>query len=302
MANQFTIYKSTDASAPVLNAGSAGSIIALLDACLVNGYGSKAAAGWSKAFSGTNKAVYRAPSGIRHYFRIDNSGAAQTNPVTGYESMSDVDTGTHQYFAGYLLNGLINPATWVLAADAVTFILLIDATGGTYYGIYWGEFYSFVSNDSYRGILRAGTNTTVSSGNETLDVLATSVATPTAGAYIDRGHTGVGAAVQASITGDSNKSGGSTTLNGSSLPFPNPADGGAYISPVWISDPTTAPANGLRGRLRGFWQWLHPIAGVSNGDTISGTGDLSGRSFLIVKQSAHSGIYLIETSATLETN
>lgn len=54
-----TIYKSTDVGAPVMNS-SAGSLLAVLDACLVNGYGSKAAAGWSKTVidAPTYQAVY----------------------------------------------------------------------------------------------------------------------------------------------------------------------------------------------------------------------------------------------------
>ncbi len=40
------LYQSTDASAPILT-GSAGSLVTLLDACLVNGYGTKAGRGLS---------------------------------------------------------------------------------------------------------------------------------------------------------------------------------------------------------------------------------------------------------------
>lgn len=52
-----TIYKSTDPSAPVMN-GSAGSLIAVLKACLVDGYGAKPAAGWS--FVDVHAATYKA--------------------------------------------------------------------------------------------------------------------------------------------------------------------------------------------------------------------------------------------------
>ena len=45
--SQFTIYSASDPGAPTL-VGQTGSLIALLDACLVNGYGSKLSAGWSK--------------------------------------------------------------------------------------------------------------------------------------------------------------------------------------------------------------------------------------------------------------
>ena len=44
-----TVYRSTDAGAPLLT-NSNGSLIAVLKACLVDGYGSKASAGWTAPF------------------------------------------------------------------------------------------------------------------------------------------------------------------------------------------------------------------------------------------------------------
>lgn len=59
MSSSF-LFESTDTSAPVLYDGISG-IIPLLDAVLVNGYGSKSGLGWTKAFSngGNTIAVYR---------------------------------------------------------------------------------------------------------------------------------------------------------------------------------------------------------------------------------------------------
>lgn len=309
MSNQFTEYLSTDASAPSGAANAAGFWISVLDACLVNGYGSKTAAGWAKVFTGTNLAVYRAPSGVRHYFRLDNNTGAPASiwPVIGYESMSDVNTGTHQIMSGKILAGTANPVSWRVYADAVGFMLFIlDNSTATWMAHTFGEFYSFVSSDSFRTVMRAGNSAAVipSAANQDGDALNTNInsAATTPYTWLTRGHTGVGAAINASVSGDAAKSGASTSLKGSVLPYPNPADGGAYISPCWLSDPTTTPANGLRGRLRGFWHWLHPVASVNDLDTISGTGDLAGRSFRFIKPTPNSGVYLIETSATLETN
>lgn len=87
-------YTSEDAGAPALS-GQVGALIALLDAVLVNGYGSKAALGWTKAFSGTNKAAYRLDHATNsgRYLRVDDSNA-QYAIVNAYDVMSDVDTGT----------------------------------------------------------------------------------------------------------------------------------------------------------------------------------------------------------------
>lgn len=303
--SQYTIYTSGDSGSPVLNAASSGSVIAVIDA-INAGYGTKAASGWSKVFSGTNLAAYRAPSGVRHYLRIDNSSSAVVQPVQGYESMSDVNTGTHVIMTsgGKLLTGSVNPAKWVAAVDAVTFNLFIF-DGVNYYTLIFGEFNSFVANDSFRTIMIAGNPAAValSAANDGFDHLNTSIASAgnTPYSFVPRGHSGVGNAVNVSITGDSAKAGGGTALLGS-IPYPNPSDGGVYLSPLWISDPTTAPANGVRGMLRGLWHWLHPIASVNDRDTISGVGALAGYTFMILKPGANSGLIVIETSNTLVTN
>jgi hypothetical protein len=91
-------YNSADAGAPVLT-GQAGSLINLLDTLLVGSgtaYGSKPKMGWSKAHSGTNKAVYLTADGVANY-RVQHDGAqgaASTREavVRGAESATDVDT------------------------------------------------------------------------------------------------------------------------------------------------------------------------------------------------------------------
>lgn len=54
--------------------------------------------GWTKAFSGTNKAAYKSTTSASGcYFRVDDSGAYNNEngqPARGYESMTDVDTGS----------------------------------------------------------------------------------------------------------------------------------------------------------------------------------------------------------------
>lgn len=54
-----------------------------------------AGAGWEKVFSGTNRAAYRSTdvTGSRFYLRVDASSGLFAR-VRGYETMSDIDTGT----------------------------------------------------------------------------------------------------------------------------------------------------------------------------------------------------------------
>jgi hypothetical protein len=69
---------------------------------LVNGYGSKAAAGWTKDYSGTNKAAYRMGAGgtaDRMFLRVwdDNSGTGQIAKIQGFRTMSGVDVGVRPF-------------------------------------------------------------------------------------------------------------------------------------------------------------------------------------------------------------
>ena len=55
-------YSWADVGAPTLNA-TAGSFLSVLDFCLLSN-------GWSKPYTGTNKAVYRADAGERKFYRV----------------------------------------------------------------------------------------------------------------------------------------------------------------------------------------------------------------------------------------
>jgi hypothetical protein len=100
------VYYSTDASAPILS-GTPGSMITLLDACLVNGYGSKVGSGWSKMFSsGSIKAAYKQGIGSNSmYLRVDDTGSGvgfgpygpRHTRVAGYTAMTDIDNGANQF-------------------------------------------------------------------------------------------------------------------------------------------------------------------------------------------------------------
>ena len=57
-----------------------------------------APAGWEEVFSGTNKSVFRSTdvTGWRFYLRVDDSSGLFAR-VRGYETMSDIDTGTGMF-------------------------------------------------------------------------------------------------------------------------------------------------------------------------------------------------------------
>jgi hypothetical protein len=171
------VYRSTDASAPSLT-GTAGSLVSVLDACLVNGYGSQTAAGWTKSFSTTNKAAYRQNatgannSASPMYLYVDDAvpgthGGREAR-VCGFETMSAITpTGTGQFptsgqstvGVGTLVvrksvsaDGTVRP--WVLIANGQTLYLFVET--GDFVSPYpctlafwFGDFKSYKASDTY---------------------------------------------------------------------------------------------------------------------------------------------------------
>lgn len=322
-----TVYRSTDASAPVLN-GTAGKGYALLKACLVTGYGAKAAAGWAEAFSDVNKGAFRAPSGKRHYFRVDD-----TNPepeannrecyVRGYEAMTAIDTGTGPFptttqaaVGGCVLRNSASADSiarpWIVVADARTCYAFVKS--GDYIGyssIGFGEFYALGgANDAYNSfiagsITRQGTGTgevqQPNPANETFPLFS-ALNVVTAGHYVPRAF--MCQDIQAAVTfGKHGDAANSATSMIGLLEYPNRPDGGLHLAQIWVAEVNTGGAM-RRGRMRGLWHFLHPQGcAINDGDTFSGTGPLAGKTFLIIKPTATgAGVFVLETSDTWETN
>ena len=124
-----TVIKWSDTGAPTLN-NTAGSLIAVLDFCLPQ-------RGWVKEFTGTNKAVYRAGTGNRKFYRVldDNSsgyGSHYFASITGYDSMTDVDTGAGWGQISYAIKSYNDALSkrWVCIVDEKGFLLLTQPHGG----------------------------------------------------------------------------------------------------------------------------------------------------------------------------
>lgn len=321
--SQFTIYRSTDGSAPTLS-GTVGDLVNLLDKCLVAGYGSQSAAGWTKPLTGTNKAAFKQGGGNGFYLRVqDDAPASATDArLRGYETMSDVDTGTGLFptvaqatngtFArkSASANGTTRP--WIVVADDRT-VYVFTLTGdiaSTYFTFAFGDFYSFVTADAYRTLIigRVTENSAAANNVEMLLQGGGAISFGNAPAnWVARNYLGTGTSLpiqKFGMTWQINTAGG-LSLGAGSQPFPNPSDGGIYLSPIYIGDTTTAPVNSFRGKMRGIWQFGHDYTPLGDGDTFSGVGDLAGRTFMVIRfvnGSSIVGICIIETSNTLDTN
>jgi hypothetical protein len=285
------LYRSEDASAPVLN-GNAGSLIAVLDACLVNGYGAKAAAGWGKAFSGTNKAAYRAAAGNRHYCRIDDTGTTSAR-IRGYEVLTDVDTGTgpfptdaQQSGGAYVFKSSAANSTavsWVLLANEKIFYLVVVRNAGQTMDVSvsycpthcFGEPVSYKAGDAYHSLLIANTN---SSDQSSSFGSFAAIGSSTPGHWWCRSYTQVGSSVTVGKQHDFYRANTSNEMGRGGAAYPDPITGGILLSPVFLSENV---AVAVRGLLPGVWAPLHLLPAAPL-DTFSGTGELAGKTFLFV--------------------
>jgi hypothetical protein len=297
------VYKSTDASAPAKISGVAGSLTTVLDAVLVNGYPGKAAAGWTIAFTGASRRVYRMGTvgATGFYLDVNDAGPGSVTLgmeafCRGYVAASGLSAGTEPFpTVAQQANGIAirkkgspdatsTDSPWVIVADDKTVYIFIDTNDFPGYTAFmFGDFYSFFSPDPYRCAIigRAGSATgsnvlIAANGEDRLSNLSALTAAAT-GHYAARAwHGGVAGAIQIGKHGDAAHS--ASTLAGL-FSYPNPKDSLTYLSQVKVHDLFGSFAV-ARGRLRGFWHFLHPAASpVVDGDTPAGGGALAGKNF-----------------------
>jgi len=322
--SQLKVYRSTDASAPSLN-GNAGSLISVLDGCLVTGYGVQTAPSpaWTHPVAtASNIASYKQPAGSGFGVVIndatpDGTALGKEAWATGWESVagvgSPVGSGTNQFptAAQLLTTGhvVIRKSTatgatvrdWVVFADSRTFYFfaLTGDVGGTYFGFMFGDIYSVLATaDPYNcAIIGRNVVNGALAANEGMDLFST-LSSAVVGNYLARSYSGAVGSTTFGKHGDATKGSGTSLLG--TMQYPNPEDSDIYLSPIWVAE------NGgpnIRGRLRGIYQPLHAIANFTDGQTlVANAGDYNGKSFVFIKQSINAGIYLMETSNTVETN
>ena len=331
---QFTIYSSTDVGAPVLN-GITGSLITVLDAVLVNGYGAKSGAGWTKPYSSSNNlsASYKQGAGSAGcYMYIQDIGSTQlgrTAMFRGFLTMSsaNISSGSSGPFPsdaqsallshGYAIRKSTSADTvarpWIIAADSRTmycFTQTGDITAPTqtvvYSAVMFGDITSYVANDPYKcAIIGLNNETETGTGNAQLFpyTFTYTGAVAANSMVICGGYNGIAGSTSFGKTTDIVKGGITSpglSIGNGVLPLPNPSDGKFYMAPVYIIE--MSGTNITRGRLRGCWASCHPYTFLQDGGIINNIGP-ENRSVLIVKHicfNSNFGLALIETSNTLD--
>lgn len=233
-----------------------------------------APAGWDKPFSATNVGVYKSndPAATGMYLRVDDTASsnARNARVRGYETMSDANTGTglfptdSQIPGGYWWaksNALdATSRTWMFFADSRFFMLCaayINGGDAGNYGtqIYFGDLIPVKTPDAYACVLGgsggdSSTSTQVGAFDTNLACSSGSADT----AMAPRSYTGIGgstslyhAAPMFLMNNANSYASGSNNTGG--LTYPNPGDGGIYLTPMYA---TERLALNMRGVFPGF--------------------------------------------------
>jgi hypothetical protein len=290
------VYSSTDASAPVIT-NTNGSLIALLYACLVTGYGSKPGAGWSRPYTGTNLAVFQQGAGGNgRYLRVFDGGTqgdAQGRAVKlrAYNAMTAVSTGTNPFPTtgqksgngmNYLYRHSSHPGTpiWTVYASSSWFWIITS----TYYdgstpNYHWsmmgfGTFNSEKAGDTFNQALIASNSDDGGwPGYTNIPMAASSMYDK--GIFVERSDTGAGGSQFGDLV-SYGTTGWLGTGNSTTFPYPN-----RVKSALLQEKPQLWCDNYHRGYLPGLWASLHIPADLGgDGTTWSGTtGLLAGKSF-----------------------
>lgn len=308
-------YSSADASAPTLT-GQTGALNTVLDAILVNGYGAKSAAGWTKPYTdaGTQTAVFRPAAGNRHYLQIQDNGPGaatfQEARARGYVSMSAYNTGTEPFpTAAQQANGLSwrksaaangTARSWWALADDKTIHFFVDPgdgnTGATLYT--FGAFNSWKSGDLYSSIItgRIGENTAAISSAIQGNMYSAILGTPLTSGYAPRSYTGVSGAVALNnyINGALSGVGAANYFGAQGPTYPSPVDGGLVISPLYLTE-----SNIARGTMRGLWIPCQSKP-ILQDDTYTATDGATSRTMRAVN-TLNAGQVHVETSNTIDT-
>jgi hypothetical protein len=254
----------------------------------------KSGAGWTKPFTGTNKAVFypgSANNSARFYLRVDDSGGtaggALEVAVRGYESMGDVDTGSGDFpTAANAASGLCwrksatansTARAWCIVADDRGFYIQINAgaTAATTSVNYFGWFPSNKPGDVYNCVLTGATTFNSSSLAEGLggiagvDAFSALFSVSIARSYSQLG-SGIGGRTVSFLPAASalGAGGGSS----SDILYPNPQDSALWVLPVFVGE----AGNSIRGRYPGAYVHVHTTMPFANYDKASNIAGLPG--------------------------
>lgn len=206
--------------------------------------------GWTKPYSGTNKAVYARSdvAATAMVLRVDDS-PAQYPTLIMYESMSGVDTGTgpaptsSSYYTAKSTTANSTARAWRVFADSRAFYLFVKTDSSKWKSaVFFGDLNSYKSGDAYHCALIA--NTAQSEAGYLHYVNGTTTA-----ALIARAYTQTGGAI---ASGRYSHRKCDYLGNGGGMPTPNAVNNCVHIEKIECWEPIYC-----RGTLPGLYCHLH---------------------------------------------
>ncbi|QRQ86245.1 hypothetical protein [Cupriavidus oxalaticus] len=246
--------------------------------------------GWLKPFSGTNLAAYTsaAPDSYGMYLRVDDTGTIDGR-VVGYESMTDVNTGTGAFptvaqlsggmYAGKSYQGNSTARNWILVGDERFFYLWVE-TNALAAGLMWGfgDLLGYNPGDLW-GAALCGQNASQVNYTGQYSSECLSYSSNISQYYMPRAAYGQPGALKVQRLGgmfwNTQAASGASQYSASMLKFPNNADNALLITPVYL----VVAGQGQRGRLPGFFHTPQDltVSGINHRDRYSSMPDLPGR-------------------------
>lgn len=308
------LYQSSDVGAPVLlnNDSSGVGLINLLNACLVTGYGSLPAAGWSAPYTGTGVTVFKqgTPSNGM-YLRVaaatglqdgsygswvtgaptatDTALASLTNP---FPLVSQISTGGLVWLIG-ASSPPASASSWRIVADSSFFHLELQTnmTNPWYRQHYmFGDLIPSSGVSDPTGTVLAGIFATTPTANNSYTGFnytggirwPYSNTTANPGFVIASGYNQQTGCINAGFQANASYVDGSYWAR-RGLMFPNGIDGGFYMTQVDVFDYGASGTSytNLRGTIPGLWVPCHDRA-IDDLVPLTGTGPLNGKTFISI--------------------
>lgn len=241
-----------------------------------------APAGWTKQYSGTNKAVYARSNATATamVLRLDDTPTYLPTLIM-YESMTNVDTGsgpaptTGSYYTAKSNGSSATVRPWRVYADDYFLYYCVDQGGINQWwaGLSFGDFISYKSGDAFNCLLLA--HPTASATGQSLHLLNSSN-----GSLIARASGQIGSAIPSYRFSHAMTPGG-LGYGSYGNAYLNPVDNGFHAWPVEIWE---SNANS-RGIMPGLWNPIHTSNSITDGTLIDNVPNLPGRILLVQKLS-----------------
>lgn len=258
-----------------------------------------AALGFTKPYSGTNLAAYRSSdvTGTQFYLRVDDTAALNAR-VRAHETMTSISDDTLRFPTEAQSAGGnwwpksnsadSTPRRWVLFGNGKIFYLAINWQSNSQTNMSlvaaFGDLIPAGGSDSYRCIVQGFNSsgyTTPGQNSGEFDYIAATTTTT----VMPRPYTGIGSPIPCArshptflVQASGYRSGDTSTNH---IPYPNPSDGGLYVTPYFVAQGTDRV---LRGRAPGYYAIPQNVGGsvFAHREKVSAISGLSGRKVMIL--------------------